>query len=153
MRWCREVSPEAVSLSLLLSLSFQRLTARRWHNSDSLEEAAPSHAPTTSPSWASPHPCRHPRAWISDVFVASEGMSPIGRTHVPAKRKTCAARERTRLGWSHCQCNSHGMSASAADAEQWALIGGEWGRARRVPANLAPHVGAKCPWLGRGKPS
>ena len=49
MRWCREVSPEAVSLSLLLSLSFQRLTARRWHNSDSLEEAALPHAPTTSP--------------------------------------------------------------------------------------------------------
>jgi hypothetical protein len=45
------------------------------------------------------------------------------------------------------------MSASAADTEQWAPIGGEWERVRRVPANLAPHDGVKCPRLGRGKPS
>jgi hypothetical protein len=47
--------------------------------------------------------------------------------------------------WSHRQCNSHGMSASAADAEQWAPIGGEWRRACRVPANPTPHVGTNLP--------
>jgi hypothetical protein len=53
--------------------------------------------------------------------------------------------KRDPMRWSHRQCNSHGMSASAADAEQWAPIGDEWGRACRVPANPAPHVGTNLP--------
>jgi hypothetical protein len=55
----------------LSSGSWQTDGAAQFYN---LQGAAPRHAPTTPPSWASPRPRRQAR--ISGVFVVSEGTSP-----------------------------------------------------------------------------